>query len=514
MTEKLEKVDRYLNPVALLHLNEKATYKVLLAGRGFSKSFLNGCESADRVRLMPKSCGLFLSPTYAMIYTKTLIPMMAAWQQHFNYIEGIHYVVGKSPPKYFKRPWHKPGKYENVVTFWNGTTIIFGSFDRPASISGGSYDWAICDEAYLIDKEDYDNYVIPTMRGTHTSFKGLPNYLQHSFTSSMPFRGNGDWLMDFYAKAKQCPYIEEKKDDEKYISYSFLGWDPDPNIKLQLGSTWMNYEVLGKKAINAMKAEMDQNSYRVMILNEKVTNWGNLFYPVLSKKHWYTPMANDKAISLSLQNARAVKRDATFDIGEDDYDPDRPINLSHDWGTFNCITIDQEYPKEVRVINTMHVLNPEIITDLADDFCEYYKDHRAKLVYQWGDRAGTNKQANAKKNYFDEFADQLREKGWRVVRKATGHVEHMDRFLFINKLHSEEDPSLPRIRYNSKCTDFKIAMESAGMKDNKKDKSSESNASIKPQHATHYTDAHDYRMYHGFINKQKGQSSLSSSSSL
>lgn len=501
MKEKVTKLRRYLNPVATLHLMNTAIYNVLIASRGFSKSFTNGLKQARKVELMPRSLGLFTSPTYSMIYSKTLIPMKAAWEQHMKYIEGIHYVVGKAPPKHFDKPYHKPHRYENVVTFWNGRSIIFGSFDRPALISGGSYDDADHDEAYLTEKEDHDNFVIPTLRGTHTSFRDCEWHLRQTYTSSMPFRGQGEWLLDFLQKSLSNPEM-----------YGFIGWEPNPKGGVQLGSIWMNREVLGDKAIEAMLAEMNPISAKVMLHNQKVSNWGNLFYPVLGPKHWYTPKASDIIIVKSLQSVHTAKRDASWDQGDDDYNPDKPLNISHDWGVFNCITIDQEYPKEVRFINAMHVHNPKILTDLADEFCDYYRMHRCKIVYQYGDRAGTNNQANAKRNYFDQFADRLREKGWRVVRKMTGHVEHLDRHLFISKLHSEQDPRLPRIRYNSRLTDFRIALESTGMKDSKKDKSSETNASIKPEHATHYTDAHDYRIYHGLKNRQSTVDSLSSGS--
>src|SRR3954470_23972872 len=107
MKSKIEKMERYLNPVAQLHLVSTAPYKILIAGRGFSKSFGNGLNQAKKVALMPRSLGLFTSPTYSMIYTKTLIPMKAAWEQHLGYIEGIHYVVGKTPPKWFDKPYHR-----------------------------------------------------------------------------------------------------------------------------------------------------------------------------------------------------------------------------------------------------------------------------------------------------------------------------------------------------------------------------------------------------------------------
>jgi hypothetical protein len=491
--EKIRKVERYLNPVAQLFLQSVANYSVLLAGRGFSKSFTNGLSQANKIAIMPRSVGLFTSPTYSMIYTKTLIPMKAAWEQHLGYIEGIHYIVGKAPPKHFAKPYHKPHRYENVVTFWNGRSIVFGSFDRPALISGGSYDDVENDECYLIDKDDYDNYVIPTVRGTHPSFKYCPIHLQQKFSSSMPFKNQGDWLLDFYAKAKQDPKM-----------YGFIGWEP--NAKLQLGSTWMNRHVLGDKAILAMKAEMSEVSYRIMILNQQVTSWGNQFYPSLAAKHWYTPKANDKVIDVPLGGT--FKRDATYDVGPDDYNPELPLHISHDWGAFNCITIDQEYHKEVRIINTMHVYNPKTLFDLANEFCEYYSYHKTKLVYQWGDKSGNNKKDNSPYTSFVEFANVLKEKGWMVVRKRIGDIDQYERHIFINKLHQEDDKSYPKLRYNSRCTDFKIAMESAGLIDKGKDKRSEKNSAIKPEHATHYTDAHDYRIYHGFFKKHNDYEGL------
>jgi hypothetical protein len=41
------------------------------------------------------------------------------------------------------------------------------------------------------------------------------------------------------------------------------------------------------------------------------------------------------------------------------------------------------------------------------------------------------------------------------------------------------------------------------MNGDKKDKSSETNSSIKPEHATHYTDAYDYSLYHRLKNREK-----------
>lgn len=79
----------------------------------------------------------------------------------------------------------------------------------------------------LIDKQAYDDFVIPTVRGTHPSFRDVPCHLQQTFTSSMPYKGVGEYLLDFHPKSKTNPEM-----------YAFFGWEP--NAKVQKGSTWMN----------------------------------------------------------------------------------------------------------------------------------------------------------------------------------------------------------------------------------------------------------------------------------
>lgn len=478
MKKKTE--ERYLNPISQLFLSATQLIRVLIAGRGFSKSFGNGIDIAKKVEMLPRSKGLFLGLTYTQILTNTLLPMKSAWEQYFGYLEGIHYVVGKKPPEWFDKPYQRPERYENVVTFWNGTTVVFGSFDRPQLLRGGSYDWDIVDEALLIKKDQYDQIVIPTIRPTHPIFKGMPFHRQQSFTSSMPYSSTGSWLLDIEVKAKQHP------NDYFYVE----------------GTSWHNRHILGDETILSWKREMSSIQYLVEVMNKRIRTFGALFYPSLKETHWYTDSYQyDHIEAIGGLGAKALKADCRWDK---DCDPELPISISHDWGAFNCITIDQETRDVVRFINAMHVYHPLIIDDLAKMFCDYYKHHKNKVVYQWGDKSGNNRVGNSKLTNFEQFAEKLRDQGWRVIRKKVGDVEHIERHRFINNLHREEDSRLPKIRYNAnQCKDMRISLESAGMKHDKKDKSSENNPSVKPEHATHYTDAHDYRLYHGLINRQR-----------
>jgi hypothetical protein len=483
-----KKVQKYLNPISQLYLSALQLFRVLIAGRGFSKSFGNGIDVAKKVEALPRSKGLFLGVTYTQILTNTLLPMKSAWEQYFGYHENIHYVVGRKPPAHFDSPYQKPERYENVVTFWNGTTVVFGSFDRPQLIRGASYDWDIVDEALLIKKDVYDQIVVPTIRPTHPIFKGMPFHRQQSFTSSMPYNAQGSWLLEVEIKAKQHPK------DYFYIE----------------GTSWHNRLILGDETILSWQREMSKLQYLVEVMNKRIKKFGAMFYPSLEDKHWYTDSYDYDHIDAVGLGAKQYKPDSRWDK---DCTTDLPLNISHDWGAFNCITIDQETAEEVRFINAMHVYHPLILDDLAKMFCDYYQHHKNKVVYQWGDKSGASKVGNAKLTNFEQFAELLRERGWRVIRKKVGDVEHLARHRFMNNLHREQDKRLPRIRYNANnCKDMRISLESAGMKMDKKDKSSEQNKSIAPEHATHYTDAHDYRLYHGLIHRQQSSSSQYSNS--
>lgn len=465
----------YLNPVAQLYLAAKQLVKVLIAGRGFGKSFVNGISIMMKVATLPRSRGIFLGATYTQILTNTLVPMRAAWSW-FGYEEGIDYVIGKKPPEWFVKPYHKTGKYDNVITWWQGTTVILASLDRPQLIRGGSNDWFINDEALLTKKEIIDQIIETSIRPTHPILEDKPGHLSIEFTSSMPYGSLGKWLLEMEADAK----------------------NPDNDTFYIEGTSWHNRVVLGDKVLKRWKRRMSPIIYMIEVMNKRFKQLGSLFYPSLRDRHWYTDSYDYGFIDHLGMDLQTTKQDCRWDKDRLD---NHPINISHDWGAFNVITIDQyiQSLNEVRFINAMHVTQPRIIDDLAADFCDYYQYHKHKRVYQWGDKSGNKREANSKLSYFDQFAEVLRKRGWTVIRKKVGDIGHLERHGFMNKLHREQDPRLPKIRHNAnRCNDLRIALESAPMKDDKKDKRSERDTNIKQEHATHITDAYDYRLYHAY----------------
>jgi hypothetical protein len=473
--------DFYLNPVAILYLMAKQLIKVLIAGRAFGKSFVNGISIMVKVATMPRSRGLFVGATYTQILTNTLQAMKAAWAW-FDYVEGVDYVVGKKPPAHFRTPYQKPDRYENVITWWNGTTVILASMDRPMLIRGGNNDWAITDEALTIKEDQYKQIVIPTVRGSHDILKDKPGHLGEEFTSTMPYGSMGAWLLEKEAEAK----------------------NPDNDTFFIEGTSWHNRQVVGDKALLKWKRTLPPLMYMIEVMNKRIRQFGALFYPGLKDSHWYTDSFEYTFIDNLGFDLGNTKRDSRWDK---DCNPDLPINISHDWGAFNCITIDQEWRKDpwfdnrftVRFINFMYVSHPLLFQDLAKQFCEYYQHHKKKIIFQYGDKSGNKQEANSKLTYFEAFRAILTRKGWTVIPQTLGDVGHLARHKLISEMHREEDYRLPILRYNANnCKDLRIALESTGMKDDKKDKRSEKNKRIRQEHATHGTDAHDYRLWWGY----------------
>jgi hypothetical protein len=486
MNLKSKREDFYLNPVAMLYLMAQQLIKILIAGRGFGKSFVNGISVMVKVATLPRSRGMLIGATYTQILTNTLLPMKSAWEW-FGYKEGIDYVVGRKPPATFDNPYQKPDRYENVITWRNGTTIVFGSMDRPQLMRGGNYDWVITDEALLVKEDQYTQIVTPTIRGSHLLLHGKPGHLGEEFTSSMPYGSMGEWLLSKQAESN----------------------NPDNDTFYIEGTSWDNAEVLTEKVLKKWKRQMPPIIYQIEVMNKRIRQIGNLFYPSLTDRHWYTDSYEYSFIDGLGLNIGNAKKDSRWDK---DCDPNEDLNISHDWGAFNCITVDQYSDKPVfinehftipentvRFINYMYSHHPRIHKDIAHDFCEYYKHHKKKRVHQHGDKSGNDRQANSKDNLFTEFGQILTNAGWQVIPARKGDAEHLGRHEFINTLHRQEDPTLPRVMYNANnCKDLRIALESAPMRDGKKDKRSEGNPRVKQEHATHGTDAHDYRLWFGF----------------
>lgn len=473
-----KKREFYLNPIAQIYLIARQLVKALLAGRGFGKTFVIGCDIADDLVKLPRAKTMFLGLTYTQIYTNTILPITLALES-LGYYRDVHYVIGKKPPKGFAHPYQRPERYENVISFWQGTAVILASFDRPHLLRGGSNDGLKADESLILDKDKYDEVVIPTLRPSSIRLEGKPKMLHQHFTSSMPFGEKGRWLFDIEEKAKKEP--------DKYL---FLE-----------GTSWHNRKVLGDDTIRRWKESMSPMRYNIEVMNHRIFNLGNKFYKSLAEHHWYDEDANYDFID-GLGFDMTIARDCRWDA---DCLMDRPMDLTFDFGDFACMWVGQEHPlMEYKLINTFFTDQDqnEILDDIVERFCAYYQHKPNKLVFIYGDKMGNYKGGNTRLTQFQTIERILTKHGWRHQFEFIGDVDHLDRHDFINQLLRRDNARLPSISFNkSKCKDAKIALETTGMIDGKKDKRPE-RQNIEQKHAPHFGDALDYLLYPKFKGMQ------------
>ena len=198
MEENSKKV-YFNNPQRLTQLIA-ANISVIVAGRRTGKTDSIAAPFVLRnMQRMEGSTGGIVVPTFKHGLTNTLPGLFAAWKR-WGYINGIHYVVGRKPPKSFKRPITEPQDYEHVVTFYNGSVAIIISQDRPGSSNSLTLSWLLIDEAKFIDYNKLKDETLPANGGIK-SFFGHHSF-NHSIMilSDMPQTQKGSWFLHYREK--------------------------------------------------------------------------------------------------------------------------------------------------------------------------------------------------------------------------------------------------------------------------------------------------------------------------
>ena len=147
-----------------------ANTTVIVAGRRTGKTDSIASPFVLRnMQRMPGSTGGIVVPTFKHGLTNTLPGLFAAWKR-WGFAEGIHYVVGRRPPKWFAKPITEPADYEHVISFYNGSVAIIISQDRPGSSNSLTLSWVLVDEAKFIDYKKLKEETLPANGGIKSYF--------------------------------------------------------------------------------------------------------------------------------------------------------------------------------------------------------------------------------------------------------------------------------------------------------------------------------------------------------
>lgn len=457
---------------------KKETY--LEWGRGGGKSTVIALRIKDIVENMPRAkCGI-VGSTYQQLLTRTL-PSTIEGLELLGYVKDLHYFVGKRPPTNWKwqEAYQPPLTYDNYITFYNGTGFQLISLDNINSGRGLNLDAVIGDEAALFDFEKLSANVLLSVRGNIHRFKHTWLHQSLLFTSTTPLTLKGRWFTNQQEHAKKQP----------------------KDILYMVASSRYNFDILGAEFFRKNKRMSTTLMYNAEIECIRPGRVQTGFYPAFDEVFHTYQASNDDFVLGAGSDLIMLKRQ----VPDIDLKLNQPIDVACDYGAkINTIVCGQMNEGDrYNILNALFVKSPDTIKELGQKFCDYYHFHRCKEVNYYVDHTGIPRNANGS-SYADEFQKILESNGWTVNRIYVGQAPgHNVKYVFMDQLLKESEPSLPLIRMNAEnCKTLIISIQQAGTKEGKngveKDKSPERNANAVDEETTHFSDAFDTLVYFKF----------------
>ena len=496
-----------------------ANTTVIVAGRRTGKTDSIAAPFVLRnMQRMPGSTGGIVVPTFKHGLTNTIPGLLAAWKR-WGYIEGLHYVVGRKPPKSFRLPIIDPKDYEHVISFYNGSVAVIISQDRPGSSNSLTLSWLLVDEAKFIDYAKLKDETLPANGGIKSHFG------KHSFNhsimilSDMPQTQKGSWFLHYRDKMDEelirtieATVYEIWRTKERirslnaankpvpdYMKGYLRRLDRDLNKMRSVAvyyreySSIENLQLLGENYIKQMKRDLTPLTFQTSILCQRIGIAKDGFYSSMREGHKYDANDNQYLDTLgydydfSALDSRADK----------DVDPDAPICIGMDYNAnINWIVAGQPRDRRLNVVKSFYVKFERKIPALVEDFCRYYAGHRNKTVVYYYDATalGSNYAVN-EQDFRWVVVHEFERQGWRCEAVYIGNpMRHDEKYLLINQGFAGKQRLMPFFN-RSNNEDLILAVQSAGVSRGRngfrKDKSGEKLAESEEDLLEHRTDGTD-----------------------
>lgn len=520
----------YFNRPQLRFLVTLMKSAVSIWGRATGKSSLIAWLMHLIVQNMPRSAWALCGQTYQQILTRTL-PSTIASLERIGYFQDVHYVIGGVPPKHFARPFEPPQKWGYTICFANGTAFHLISLDGGGgSARGLNLDGVLADESLTLNRERFDDEVLPAVRGNLRQVWG-GHRLHHGvfhFTS-MPYGNQGKWLLegskhyqengkDYEALSRELVRLQLRYIDNKDREARQAVWQDIQQLTRELryyvdgdgqlyseSNAFENITNVGIQYLEQLRRLLTDFTFRVEVLNQRPLAVEAGFYPTLDTAKDSYEAFNYSHLEGEGFSAERLKRLSQFPDSRQDADCDAtlPLRIAADWGKASFITVAQVHAKvrEYRFLKGFYVKHPQLIRHLAKLFTDYYAHHLVKRVVFIEDAEyGNSRNPNSEETYNQEFCRLLRDACWKVEVKKLGRVPgYRTRYLLAHELLAELDPAQPRLRFNKyHCKEVLLAMQMTEIKQGKngieKNKTAEKLKSVPAEEAPHYTDTFDLHL--------------------
>lgn len=494
---------------------------VIVAGRRTGKTdSIAAPYTLKMMQRMQGSTGGVVVPTFKHGLTNTLPGLFGAWRR-WGYKQGVHYVVGRRPPKSFKAPITEPKDWEQVISFYNGSVAVILSQDRPGAANSLTLSWLLVDEAKFIDPVKLTEETLPANGGIKSHFSRHSYNHAMMILSDMPQSKKGSWFLEYekkmdpnVIKAIEAGVYEIWRIKQKILEMRRQGVEPpsylrnhlrrlDANInKLRYVATYYreyssveNVELLGEQYLRDMKRDLTPLTFQTSIMCKKIGIARDGFYSSMKEDHKYNASDFEYLDTLGYDFAPEAM-DCRADRDLNRY---APICIGMDFNAnINWIVAGQpdERLGRLNVIKSFYVKYERKLPALIADFCQYYASHNEKTVVFYYDTTALG--SNYAVNDIDFRYTIIREfeaHGWRVVPVPLGHpMRHDEKYNLINLGFAGRNRLTPYFNRQNN-DDLILAIQSAGVERGRlgfrKNKGGEKLAETEENLLEHRTDGTD-----------------------
>lgn len=489
----------YMNPMQYEAAVLNTRDQVIVAGRGTGKGRLQALRILNNVQAMPGSTGAMVAPNAIRCLTNILPSITAHWEE-WGYRRGIHYDVGRRPPKALNwpKPLFEPYSYDNVVSFYTGAIMLIVSQDRKGTSNSKSFDWIIIDEAKFIKYEQLKDETFQANRGQQREFGHCHLHHGVTITSDMPITKAGSWFLRYEEEMNkedislilglltQRQAVQLRIDEEPHSptnqrrGYQLAEIDRllasvrKRSLFFKTYSTLTNIEVLGEAYIRQMKRDLPPLIFYTSILCRRIRQLKDGFYSSMRDHHLYTA-ANFAYLDAQDYNfSKLKKKTAQIDA---DIQPDRPLCIAFDFNrNINWLVVGQpdEEQQRMNTLKAFWVKYKRKLAELVQDFCDYYASLPAKRVVFYYDATAVGNNYAVNDIDFHRVVEQvLRRNGWTVTPKYIGApMNHGEKHLLINQGFAGQRRLTPFFNEEN-CADLLVSIQTAGVYNGKKDKRGE-----------------------------------------
>lgn len=519
----------YFNkPQRLTHLIG-ANISVIVAGRRTGKTDSIAAPFVLRnMQRMPGSTGGIVVPTFKHGLTNTLPGLFAAWKR-WGYIRGIHYVIGRKPPKTFAKPIIEPAEYEHVITFYNGSCAVIISQDRPGSSNSLTLSWLLVDEAKFIDYNKLKDETLPANGGIKSYFG--KHSCNHSIMilSDMPQTQKGSWFLHYKdkmdteviaaieglvydiwrLKERIKSFKESGEVIPKQLLYTLKHKDRQLNQLRSIATYYKEYssienlQLLGENYIRQMKRDLTPLTFQTSILCQRIGIAKDGFYSSMREGHKYDAsdmeyLDNVAQSFYDNDDSHISAIGAQMDCRADkDTDPNAPICIGMDYNAnINWIVAGQPSGRRLNVIKSFYVKFERKLPALIEEFCSYYAFHKNKTVIFYYDTTalGSNYAVN-EQDFRWVIIHEFERRGWEVIDVYLGNpMRHDEKYLLINQGFAGKQRLMPFFNRQNN-DDLILAIQAAGVTRGRngfrKDKGGEKLAETEEDLLEHRTDGTD-----------------------